>query len=149
LGTAVPEPTGGIGAAHGPVMMLGFVGTLVALERAVALGARWALLAPACSALGALMLLAGAPALAGRLLLSAAGIALLGVYTGLWRRQATLAVLAQAAGAASWYAATLLWLGGFPIDATVPWLAGFVVLTIAGERGSWRTPGPVRRDPPG
>jgi hypothetical protein len=72
--------------------------------------------------------------LAGRLLLSVAGVALLGVYVALWRRQATLALLAQAAGALAWYAATLLWLGGFPVNQTIPWLAGFVVLTIAGER---------------
>jgi hypothetical protein len=37
------------------------------------------------------------------------------------------------------YAATLLWLGGFPINQIVPWLAGFVVLTIAGERLEPRT----------
>jgi hypothetical protein len=124
----------GAGAAHGPVMVFGFVGTLVALERAIALGVRWALLAPACSALGALVLLAGGPGLAGRWLLSAAGLVLLGTYAALWRRQATVALLAQAAGALCWYAATLLWLGGLPLPEIVPWLAGFVVLTIAGER---------------
>ncbi|MFE9689624.1 hypothetical protein [Micromonospora sp. NPDC005806] len=31
-----PDPTGRTGDAHGPVMVLGFVGTLVALVRAVA-----------------------------------------------------------------------------------------------------------------
>jgi hypothetical protein len=134
LGVVVPDTRTGLGQAHGPVMVFGFVGTLVALERAIALGARWALLAPACGAVGALTLLAGIPALTGRLLLAIAAVIMLGIYAALWRRQNSVALLAQAAGAFCWYAATVLWLGGFAINQTVPWLAGFVVLTIAGER---------------
>jgi hypothetical protein len=134
LDMPLPDTTAGAGQAHGPVMVFGFVGTLVALDRAVALGSRWALASPGCSGLGAIVLLAGGPALLGRLLLSIAGVVLLGVYAALWRRQATVALLAQAAGAFCWYSATLLWLGGFPLEDTVAWLAGFVVLTIAGER---------------
>lgn len=134
LGTPVPDTTAGLGAVHGPVMVFGFVGTLIALERAVALRAGWAMVAPACSGLGALLLLAGAPTIVGQLLLAAAGVGLLGIYAALWRRQATVAILAQAAGALCWYAAVLLWLGRFPIDQVIPWLSGFVVLTIAGER---------------
>jgi hypothetical protein len=134
LGSPLPDTAAGLGAVHGPVMVFGFVGTLVALERAVALRARWAMAAPACSGLGALALLTGVPAIAGQLLLATAAVVLLGVYAALWRRQATLAVLAQAAGALCWYAATLLWLGGFPIEQIVVWLAAFVVATIAGER---------------
>lgn len=34
---------------HGFVLVLGFVGTLIALERAIALGTRWGVMAP-CSA---------------------------------------------------------------------------------------------------
>lgn len=56
------------------------------------------------------------------------------VYSALWRRQQSVALLAQASGALAWYAAALLWLGGFEVADTVPWLVGFVVLTIAGER---------------
>ena len=134
LPVADTDTAGGVGAVHGPVMVFGFVGTLVAVERAVALGARWALLAPACSVLGPTALLAGAPSLVGRLLLCVAGVVLLGVYAALWRRQATVALLAQAAGALCWYTGALLWAGGFPISGIVPWLAGFVVATIAGER---------------
>ena len=134
LDAPLPDTATGVGQVHGPVMVFGFVGTLVALERAVALGARWAQASPACSGLGAIVLLAGGPAFAGRLLLSVAAVVLLGVYAALWRRQATVALLAQAAGAFCWYAATLLWLAGFPIADTVTWLAGFVVLTTAGER---------------
>nr|BFE78121.1 hypothetical protein GCM10020093_007220 [Planobispora longispora] len=45
---------------HGPLMALGFLGTLISLERAVALRSRWGYAAPALSALGAVALAAGA-----------------------------------------------------------------------------------------
>jgi len=139
LGFGLPQPERPAGPfslaeVHGPVMVLGFVGTLVALERAAALGARWALAAPACAAAGALALIAAGPSLPGQVLLAAAGVLLLGIYTALWRRQPGPALLAQAAGAFAWYAAALLWLAGPPVADLVPWFATFVVATIAGER---------------
>ncbi|GAB1692195.1 hypothetical protein [Krasilnikovia sp. M28-CT-15] len=134
LSVPVPAPAAPVEQAHGPVMVFGFVGTLIALERAVALGARWALLAPACSVAGAAVLVAAGPGPAGHVLLMLAAVLLLGVYRALWRRQPGVALLAQVAGAFAWYAVTLLWLAGFPIAETVPWLVVFVVATIAGER---------------
>lgn len=134
LGFDVPAPRPTLVDVHGPVMVLGFVGTLIALERAVALGTRWALAAPACAGAGGLALVAAGPVLPGKLLLAAGGVALLGVYRALWRRQSGVALLAQATGAFAWYAATVLWLAGLPIPDLVPWLATFLVATIAGER---------------
>jgi hypothetical protein len=134
LAAPVPAPGGSLEQVHGPVMVFGFVGTLVALERAVALGARWALAGPACSGLGALVLVVDGPGVAGYGLLMLAAVALLGVYRALWRRQPSVALLGQATGAFAWYAATFLWLAGFPVAETVPWPAVFVVATIAGER---------------
>jgi len=43
-------------------------------------------------------------------------------------------VLAQAMGAVLAAGAALLWSVGVPVATLLPWLAGFVVLTIAGER---------------
>ncbi|MEH0843322.1 hypothetical protein V6U81_13145 [Micromonospora sp. CPCC 205711] len=134
LDLPVPAPDAPLEQVHGPLMVLGFVGTLVALERAVALRARWALLAPACSGAGGLALVLTGPSLPGRLLLMTASVLLLLIYWQLWRRQPGPALLAQATGALSWYAATLLWLAGFGVPEIVPWLATFVVATIAGER---------------
>lgn len=134
LGTGVPQPPSAVQDVHGPVMVFGFVGTLIALERAVAVGRRWALLAPACSGAGALLLLVAGPGWAGKAAMMVASVVLLGVYRALWTRQQSVALLAQAAGAFGWYAVTLLWLAGFPIFDTVPWMVVFVVATIAGER---------------
>jgi hypothetical protein len=134
LGFGLPSPRPALADVHGPVMVLGFVGTLIALERAAALGTRWAFAAPACAGAGGLALIAGGPTLPGKLLLTTAGVLLLGVYRSLWRRQPGVALLAQAAGAFAWYAAALLWLAGLPVHDVVPWLATFLVATIAGER---------------
>ncbi len=134
LGVALPVPRPALADVHGPLLVFGFVGTLVALERAVALGTSWALAAPACSGAGGIVLVAIGPALAAKLLLATAAVLLLAIYRALWRRQESVALLAQAAGAFAWYAAVLLWLGGMPVPELVPWMATFVVATIAGER---------------
>jgi hypothetical protein len=134
LGFDLPVPRPALADVHGPVMVLGFAGTLIALERAVALRSRWALAAPGCAGAGGLVLVVAGPTLPGKVLLATAGVLLLGVYRALWRRQPGVALLAQAAGAFAWYAATLLWLAGLPIPELVPWLATFLIATIAGER---------------
>ena len=48
-------------AFHGPLMVAGFLGTVIGLERAVALGRSWAYAGPIASGLGALTLAAGEP----------------------------------------------------------------------------------------
>ncbi len=119
---------------HGMLMVLGFVGTLIALERAVALRRRLGFVAPALLGLGALVLLSPAPLVVGRGLLAAGAAALVGLYLPLWRRQRDDAVLVQALGAVLAFGAAVLWLGGTDVPVLAPWLVGFVVLTIAGER---------------
>ena len=52
MGWVLPS-LGSLTAAHGPLMVCGFLGTLIGLERAVALGRRWAYTAPLLSGLGA------------------------------------------------------------------------------------------------
>ena len=119
---------------HGPLLVLGFVGTLVALERAVALRRPGGYAAPALLGVGGLLLVTPVPLRVGQFLLVAGAAALTAVYVGLWRRQRDDAVLVQALGAVLATGGALLWLGSVPVSRLVPWLAGFVVLTIAGER---------------
>src|SRR5690349_3177719 len=119
---------------HGMLMVLGFVGTLIALERAVALRRSLGFVAPALLGLGALVLLSPAPLVVGRGLLTAGAAAVVGLYLPLWRRQRDDAVLVQAHGAVLALGAAVLWLGGTDMPVLAPWLVGFVVLTIAGER---------------
>jgi hypothetical protein len=119
---------------HGMLLVLGFVGTLVALERAIALGRRAGLLAPALLGLGGALLVSPAPLTAGRAALVLGSAGMLVLYLPLWRRQRDDAVLVQALGAVLAAGAAVLWLGGVAVSALLPWLVGFVVLTIGGER---------------
>ncbi len=134
LGVWAPVSSGRVGEAHGLLMVLGFVGTLVALERAVALGRLWRYASPALLGPGALALLVPGGARVGHLLLVAGTAALCAVYVPLWRRQRDDAVLVSALGAVLALGSTVLVLGGADLPLALPWLAGFVVLTIAGER---------------
>ncbi|BDZ60784.1 hypothetical protein Lsed01_00112 [Demequina sediminis] len=123
-----------LAAAHGILMTLGFVGTVISLERAVALGRVWALASPALLGLGGLALLTPADPRVGGALLTAGAMMLLAVYAALWQRQESPELATQVLGAALAAAAALLWTAGAPVATVLPWLAGFVLLTIAGER---------------
>ena len=134
LGLPAPVRTDRLPEVHGVLMVLGFVGTLIALERAVALRRRPGFLAPGLLGLGGLLLLSPVPLGIGQGLLVAGAAAMAAVYAGLWRRQRDESVLVQALGAVVATGAALLWLGGVPVPLLLPWRVGFVVLTIGGER---------------
>lgn len=134
LGLAIPTGQAGLVGAHGPLMVLGFLGTLIALERAVALGAAWAYAAPAAAGAGGLAVVLGVPGGLGQLLLIAGGLVLVGIFVAVHRIQASLHNVVLASGAACWVVAGVLWLAGWGIPQFVPWLVAFLVLTIAGER---------------
>jgi len=134
LGFGVPSPRPDFAEVHGPLMVLGFLGTLIALERAVALGSRGGYAAPAAAGAGGLALILGLPPVVGKLLLGAAGVGLLVLYALAARRHAAFHLAVMAAGAAAWVISVGLWLIGWDVGRLVPWLAGFLVLTIAGER---------------
>jgi hypothetical protein len=133
MGWAFPLPDAGLVAWHGPLMVAGFFGTVIGLERAVALAQRWAYAAPLGSALGALALIAAQP-LAAKALFALAAIAFLAACLAIFARQRALYTFTPALGAACWAAGNLLWLAGAPLAAVVPWWIAFLVLTIAGER---------------
>lgn len=134
LGLPAPLTTDRLPQVHGVLMVVGFLGTVIALERAVAAGRLAAYTAPALLGLGGLLLVSPAPLAAGRAVLVAGTAALAATYLPLWRRRHDDAVLVQALGAVLAVGATVLWLGAVPVPVLLPWLAGFVVLTIAGER---------------
>lgn len=134
LDLPAPVTTDRLPDVHGVLLVLGFVGTLIALERAVALRRTWGLAAPALLGAGAVLTLSPAPLRAGQLALVAGTVALVAAYVPLWRRQYDEAVLVQALGAVLAAGAAVLWAGGIDVPTLLPWFVGFVVLTIAGER---------------
>lgn len=128
-----PAPTTpALVAFHGPLMVTGFLGTVIGLERAVALGRLWAYGAPLGSGLGALALLVGLPGAAS---VMAIGVAVMvAVSVEIVRRQLALFTVVMALGACAWLAGQLLWSVGWPIHRMVFWWVSFLVLTIAAER---------------
>ena len=75
LGLTLPGGMPALAEFHGALMISGFLGTVISLERAVAIGRWWGYPAPTLSATGAAALIVGAPAFAGGAFLLA-GIAL-------------------------------------------------------------------------
>ena len=134
LGLALPSGTASLTANHGPLMVLGFLGTVIALERAVALGSAWAYLGPVGAGAGGLAVVAGAPNGLGQALATLGGLALVGVFVAVHRIQPSLHNAVLASGAVCWVVAGALWLAGWDVPRFVPWLVGFLVLTITGER---------------
>ncbi len=130
--TSLPAPTQAP-ALHGALMVCGFFGTVISLERAVALGRTWAYAAPLAGGLGGLALLGGTPR-AAFLLLVLAALTLSAANAAIIRRQPSLESATLAAGAACWLIGNAVLLAQQPVTMAVPWWIAFFVLTIGGER---------------
>lgn len=131
VGLPVPTSAGGIGW-HGALMIGGFFGALISLERAVALGRRWGWLAPVGAWLGAWLLLAGQPG--GQWLMAFASLMLVAMSVSVWRRQAQNFTFYLAVAAGCWCIGNVLWLAGRPLAELLGWWMAFLILTIAAER---------------
>jgi len=134
LGVPAPVTSDRLPDVHGMLLVFGFVGTLISLERSVALKHPLGFAAPALLGLGALLLLSPVPITVGKVVLLLGAMAMVAVYVPLWRRQRDDSVLVQAFGAVLGLGALTLWLGGVTVPVLLPWLVGFIVLTIGGER---------------
>ena len=133
LGYQLPADTTSA-TQHGVLMSLGFIGTLIAIERATALARRWAWAVPAASVLGSIWLVVDHAPRTGQALVLVAGLGLVAVYIRLDRIQRSTHNTLMGIAAVGWAVAAALWLAGRPVSATVPWLAIFLVVTITAER---------------
>lgn len=119
--------------AHGPLMVAAFFGTVIGLERAVALGRGWGYLAPLSSAAGGFALFANAPAvLSFPLLMAGAAVLMLATVRAAQRQPALHAAILVLAAAFA-VIASAAWWAGATSAAIAAWML-FLVLTIAGER---------------
>ncbi|HEX5191168.1 MAG TPA: hypothetical protein VFW09_00075 [Solirubrobacteraceae bacterium] len=134
LGLQLPDDLTAASVQHGPLMALGFLGTLISLERAVATGRRWAYAAPLAAAIGALATVTRAPIALGPALVTFGGLVLLAAHVDLQHRQPSSHNAVMGLGAVAWCAAGADWLAGADAAGFAPLLAGFLVLTIVGER---------------
>ena len=134
FGFGLPTGRANLIELHGPLMVFGFLGTVISLERAVALRRGWGYLAPAGTLAGVGFLFAGVRQGIGELVLLLAGCVLVGLFVVILRAHATASTATLLLGALLWVIGDALWLHGDPLVQVVPWWAGFLVLTIVGER---------------
>jgi hypothetical protein len=139
LGWPLPPLALQLPAQHGPLMISGFLGTLISMERAVALsqnqnGRRIYYLAPLLAGLGGAALFFALPTAVPRGLSTLSALGLVLIFVVITRLQPTTDHAVMGIGALLWLVGNGLWLAGRPLSYVVPWWAGFLVLTIAGER---------------
>lgn len=118
---------------HGALMVGGFMGSMVGVERAVALRHPLAWAAPIASASAAAALLLGAPTLGAWLLVAAAAI-FVAANILLVRRQPAQHTALLLVAALAWLAGNVLAVSGTGGAGVLPCWFSFLLLTVAAER---------------
>ncbi len=131
LGWALPHFST-LAIAHGPLMVSGFLGVLIPLERAVALRQRWMFFAPLSSGVGWIIVFLHPPL--GAFFMTLGSLGMVAILWVMWRRESQLHTLTLLVGGVTWMIGNLLWLAGWPLFRVVIWWMTFLLLTIAGER---------------
>ena len=134
LGWQLPALTPSLAMLHGPVMISGFLGTLITLERAVAMKQKWMYLPPLLSGLGWLIATILPKLPFGMVLLTLASLGGVAILAEIARREFALHTVTMLLGAIVWLTGNLLWMFGWQINQVVFFWMAFLVLTIAGER---------------
>jgi hypothetical protein len=134
LGWMLPVPNANFPLAHGPVMVVGFLGTLIGLERAVALGQLWPYGIPILTALSVVSILTGFSTQFSALLAVLASSLIVAVFVALYRQYPSEHFIVMGLSALAWLVGNVLWLVSSPIFRLVPWWVAFLVLMVAGER---------------
>jgi hypothetical protein len=134
MGWLLPLPNEQFVMMHGPLMVVGFLGTLIGLERAVALKSRWAYGIPVCAGLSAITALLTLPIQISASLGVVAAILLIAVFVALYCQYPSEHFIIMALSALAWLSGNALWLADAAVFSIVPWWVGFLVLMIASER---------------
>lgn len=119
--------------SHAALMIGGFFGTVIGIERAVAVRLPLAFAAPLSSGAGAVCLLAGQPR-AGHALLLLAALVSVAVNVVIVRRQRAAHTWLLLVAAFTWLVGNGLAMLGDRGASTLSWWFAFLVLTIAAER---------------
>ncbi len=134
VGVSVPDFGAMQAGSHAALMIGAFFGTVISLERAVALGGLWPYLGPALAGGGGVLLMVGGPLVVAQSLILLASSVLVAGSVVVTRRQLALFTVMLAIGAACWLTGNLVWIAGGNLHAAVPFWLAFLVLTVAGER---------------
>ena len=120
--------------AHGPLMVSGFLGIVIGLERAVGLNQKWNYLAPALTGIGVLGVIVGLPSPLPRLLITLGSLVFVLISLRIVQIRKAMFTVTMALGALALYVGNMLWMLGHPIFNAVYWWGAFLIFTIAGER---------------
>ena len=134
MGWFLPVPNSQFVMLHGPLMVVGFLGTLIGLERAVALQRWWAYAVPICAALGSITALIALPVQVSASLPGFASLFLIAVFITLYRQYPSEHFIIMALSALASFVGNALWFASAAVFLFVPWWMGYLVLMIAGER---------------
>lgn len=131
LGWSIPVTE--VAGQHGALMVGSFLGTLIALERAVMVKTRWALLAPALNALSLPAFLLGQPMLAQGLLL-AGSLGMVAMTYWFMTRYSEGYHYLLFGGSVCLTVGHIFLLRSQFYPVAVPWWIAFLLLTITAER---------------
>lgn len=134
LGMLQSAPGADLVMLHGPLMVSAFLGTVIGLERAVALGRTWGYSAPILTGAGGAFLIVGLGSWQGAVMISLGSLIVVVIFIAILRIELQSFVAVMGLGAAAWLVGNVLWVTGRPVFDVVGWWIGFLVLTIAGER---------------
>ncbi len=134
MGWDLPVPNRDFVSLHGPLMAIGFLGTLIGLERAAAVERWWVYGIPLFSVvtIGALFADAPLPVITSPAIIAAFLLTLF--FAGLYRRQPAEHFVVMTLSAVALCVGNIIWFAEAPLSQVVPWWAGYLVLMIAGER---------------
>ncbi len=134
MGWVLPDIHINLTMAHGALLVSGFLGTIIAMERVVALRNTWLYIVPLLSGVGWVVSLALPRTSFGPLLITLGSLGMVFILGIMIRREPVIHVIVIGVGALSWFIGNALWLSGLAIYQIVFWWAAFLVLTITGER---------------
>ncbi len=120
--------------AHGPLMVVGVVATVVSIERAVALDRSWAFAAPFLSLVAALGVAFGAPVIVCAAVATVGACVLVATLVMLSRRANDLPSIAITLAGVIYLVGCAKWVLGAPVFVVLPFWTVWLVLTISSER---------------
>jgi hypothetical protein len=129
----LPMPVTEAYAHHGAIMVGGFLGTLIALEKVIPLKRKFFYAGPLLSAASLFAFLFGSPG-AGLSLQIGAGLVFIAVYRTYLSKQFNVYLLLAMAGACCWVIGNIFLLREGLYPKAFPWWMGFLLLTIVSER---------------
>ena len=133
IGAPVPAIFIGSSGFHSALMISGFFGTVIGLERAVATRMKWPYLSPLLSGIAGLSLLSTDLGIAP-VLFTLAGFSFIATNIVVVLRQPAIYTMTLFIGAFLWLCSNLIWLLHDDLRASAIFGLSFLVLTIAAER---------------